>query len=297
MSEDIKTAYLRLAWISGFNLIQRTYQQGINTQLFTLWGHRENKHTQAHNMPICHQKTHSLISFLPKQLTRFGRFDASEQLSPSMKPQDNGSALVREPNSHVCQLFELGFQLSHWRHTKTDRDCPPRLFGSCRGEFCLQRVLFLKQEQNGDPGQLRLQRGETETSSHVKASPEKTLTAIIVCHALRKRVMLMRPALSPWPFGPHTCSLRLHKDHSVCLTAERSNQNILPPHLGQKWLQFYNKGYHWINFLQGSIIFPISLNVLICYNYSVTFAMIFPNVFLLPFKIYNALSSVKSDSK
>ena len=63
-------------------------------------------------------------------------------------------------------------------------------------ESSLYNVFFLfvlkeKQEQSGDPTKLRLQRSEIETSSHsdrkhVKASPGKTLTAIIVCHALYK---------------------------------------------------------------------------------------------------------------
>lgn len=165
-----------------------------------LWGHRENTHTQADNMPICHQKTHILISLLPKQLTRFGRFDAFRQPSPLMKPQDNGSSLVREPSSSICQLVLLGISLS--QTTSTLRQIRPlenrrqksySLFGSCAGALYLQCVFFLKQkqEQNVDPTQLRQKRREMETSSHsdgkhVKVSPEKTPTAISVCRALYK---------------------------------------------------------------------------------------------------------------
>lgn len=65
------------------------------------------------------------------------------------------------------------------------------VFGSCGGALYLQAVLFFKQEQNGEETNPRLQRREMESSSqsekrHIKASPEKTLTAIIVCHALCK---------------------------------------------------------------------------------------------------------------
>ena len=60
-------------------------------------------------MPICHQITHNLISLLSKQLTRFGRFDAFRQHSPLMKPQDNGSSLVREES---LSLQEFSF----WKH-------------------------------------------------------------------------------------------------------------------------------------------------------------------------------------
>ncbi|XP_035034249.2 SAM domain-containing protein SAMSN-1b isoform X2 [Hippoglossus stenolepis] len=76
-------------------------------------------------------------------MTRFGRFDASSQRSPLMKPQDDGSCAVRQPTSSICQ----------------------------------------QQGQKEEPTKSKLQEEKMEASpqtdrKHVDAPPKRVLTAI-----------------------------------------------------------------------------------------------------------------------
>lgn len=133
--------------------------------------------------PSVTTKTHTLISLSRKQLTRSGRFEASGLPSPQMKPSDNGSALVRDPTTSICQRVHRGICTSmpviNIIHNQIR--FLEKLFLPC--------ALFsqLKQDEKSNP--TKPQRRDTGTSpqsdgKQVEASPEKTLTAITVCHAL-----------------------------------------------------------------------------------------------------------------
>lgn len=89
--------------IKGFNLIHNSnHKEGINIQLLMMWAQRENTNTDIIYPSVT--RKHILICLLPKQLTRFGRFEAFRQYSSLMKQQDNGSSLVREPTSSTICL-------------------------------------------------------------------------------------------------------------------------------------------------------------------------------------------------
>lgn len=217
-----------------------------------LWGHRRT-HTRANNMPICHQKTHILISLSPKQLTRCDRFDVFRQHSPLMKPRDNDSYLVREPASSICQLVHPGIELSWVEAFLNTENNVHYVYLAVVWESAVYNLFcFLKQkqEQNDNAVKLRLHRRAMETSSphrdgkHVRASPEKTLTVISVCHALYKAyvntVSFKFAALrvccgfTPDEITSATRQTQLSATHLLCQPANHQSHYRLP---------FYRKGF------------------------------------------------------
>ncbi|XP_044079475.1 SAM domain-containing protein SAMSN-1b [Siniperca chuatsi] len=120
----------------------------------------------------CHQPRHEL--WVCGGTTEWDRFESLIQELDS-KQSD------LSPTQTICSITDL--QLSQNTLTRFGR------FDVFKQHSPLMkpqdnRSSLQKQEQNGDPTRLRLQRREMETSSHsdrkhVKASPEKTLTAIV----------------------------------------------------------------------------------------------------------------------
>ncbi|XP_038565413.1 SAM domain-containing protein SAMSN-1b isoform X1 [Micropterus salmoides] len=133
----------------------------------------------------CHQPQHELmVGGGTLSLPRTTEWDRFESLIQELDSKQSDLS----PPQKICSITDQ--QLS--QNTST---------GFGRFDVFRQRSPLMKPqddgsslqkpEQIGDPTKVRLQRREKETSSHsdrkhVKASPEKTLTAISVCHALHK---------------------------------------------------------------------------------------------------------------